>query len=58
MAKKDAAPADNVKNFWKPGKKLLIQRQGIVYLCGRDYHFRPIIVVDIKKILDLEIKEK
>lgn len=27
-------------------------------MSGRDYHFRPIVVVNIKKILELKIKEE
>lgn len=31
---------------------------GIMYLSGRDCFFRPIIVIDVKKILDIKIKEE
>lgn len=36
----------------------LIKKEGIFYIAGRDCHYRPIMVFDIKKIIDLEISEE
>jgi hypothetical protein len=33
-----------------------IQKQGIFYMTGRDHHFRPIIVVNVGRILKMDIK--
>jgi len=37
---------------------LLSQRQGYLYMCGRDNKYRPIIVIDVKKVKDANLKEK
>ena len=40
------------------GKLRDTQNQGLFYLTGRDVNFRPIIVVNVAKIIELDLKEK
>ena len=46
------------KRGQKPGKHYLKQAQGIYYMAGRDCHYRPILVFDVKKVIDLELEEE
>ena len=40
------------------GKHYLKQNKGIYYMAGRDCHYRPILVFDVKKVIDLEMEEE
>lgn len=37
---------------------VFMQKQGFFYMVGRDCKFRPIIVVNVEKLHDAELKEK
>jgi hypothetical protein len=34
----------------------ILQKSGIAYMSGRDSKYRPIIVIDVKKMVDLGIE--
>ena len=43
----------------QPSKNILgLLSDGLIYCTGRDTKFRPIIVVDVKKVLEKKLEER
>ena len=40
------------------GKNVVTQQKGFFYVTGRDTKYRPVIVVNVPKIIDANLKEK
>ena len=40
------------------GKNVVTQQKGFFYVTGRDSKYRPVIVVNVPKIIDANLKEK
>jgi hypothetical protein len=36
----------------------LIQKAGVFYLAGRDSNYRPILILDVKKMINFNLKEE